>query len=774
MTTQRLKTLTPLLACLACTGSGTALLGIDGAVLLPDGAVQLPDGSVVQTDGGPIVGQPDASEPADVDAGQYGLDARPPNPTCVAPAPPPNTSAVQFARVFSSVSLSAPIFLTQAPGEPDTVYVVERNGRIKSFPKKDDVADSEVKTVLDIVTRVDTEGEGGLLSMAFHPNWAQNREAFVSYTENGVANGSPLRSVIARFKSNDGGKTLDPTSEQRVLTVDQPAANHNGGHIAFGNDGFLYIGFGDGGGAGDPYKTGQPLNSILGKFVRIDVDVPFAQKYKIPASNPYAAEAPCNLNTSAYRGPANAKCAEIYASGMRNPWRFSVDNVTGELWAGDVGQGEWEEVDKVVLGGNYGWSIREGAHCYNAQNCNTAGLIDPVVEYDHGEGKSITGGYVYRGSSVPSMVGRYIFGDFSSSTIWAVGYDPVTGKAKADVINTGVVATLASFGQTLDGEVYAVNIGAGAIFQLKPQGAQPVDTFPKLLSQTGCFDSANPQKPVAALIPYAPAAPFWSDNAKKERHFAIPDGTQIALKADGDFDFPNGTVTSKTFYIDDKRVETRLFMRHMNGTWAGYSYEWNDAQTEATLLPAGKTKKVGNQTWTYPSRGQCLTCHTAVANYSLGLEVAQLDSLLRYAPGRVRNQMETLSGLGFLKDTRPPGIAPLVDPFGDASIEQRARSYLHTNCSGCHRQNAGQGPADFRASLSLKDMKICNATPLNGDVGVSGAKIFTPAEPTKSTISLRMRTLGPARMPQLGTVIVDEPGSKLVDDWISSVASCPQ
>ncbi len=726
------------------------------------------------TDGGDDAGIDDAGTPdaGPINDGGPGLDARPPNPTCIAPAPPPNTSGVTTQRVFPNLSFAAPLGLFNAPGDATRVYVQERNGVLKVFPNVNTAMPAQVTTALDFSARVDAQGEGGFLGMAFHPQWPTKAEVFISYTETA----SPLRTVLSRFKSTDNGATFSLASEERLFTIDQPYNNHNGGSIAFGPDGYLYLGLGDGGSGGDPLNSGQRLNTNLGKFIRLDVDVPFAQKYAIPATNPYAADnTPCNRTSSQTSAAAGVRCAEIYATGLRNPWRWSFDRVSGELWCGDVGQGAYEEVDRIVLGGNYGWNTREGKHCYNAATCSTAGLIDPVVEYDRSIGNSMTGGYVYRGTTIPTLVGKFIYGDYGSGRILVVQPDGMGGDVGEVLVDTNF--GLASFAQLADGEVYALDIFTGRVHQLVPSGAPPADTFPQRLSQTGCFDATDPKVPVAALIPYDLNSPLWSDGAAKQRAFAIPDGTTITVTASGDFDFPNGTVLAKTFFLGGKRIETRLFMRHQNGTWAGYSYEWNDTETEATLLPGSKARQVGAQTWNYPSRSQCLQCHTAIAGRSLGPELGQLNRDLVYpATGRQANQLLTLDRLGFL-------AAPLGDlstvvkyepPFGAGPLEQRARAYLHSNCAGCHQQGLGQGPSDWRYSLSFKDTNSCNATPQNGDLGLgASARIIAPGSPANSLVSRRMHALDAKRMPPLGSVLEDTQGAALIDAWISSVTACP-
>lgn len=672
-------------------------------------------------------------------------------------------------RVFTNLTFNQPLGMFNAPGDPSRVFIQERPGRIRVFPNDANAMPGQVTTFLDITTRINASGEGGFLGVAFHPQWATRREVFVSYTETS----SPLRTVVARYRSTDNGATLDPTTEERVYEIEQPYDNHNGGGIAFGPDGFLYIGMGDGGSGDDPLNAGQRLDTTLGKFLRINVDVPAAQRFSIPADNPFASDVPCNRTSDNTAAPdAGTRCAEIYAIGLRNPWRWSFDSVSGELWVADVGQGAYEEVDRVVRGGNYGWKIREGAHCRSGSNCQTAGLIDPVVEYGRSLGNSITGGYVYRGTAVPSLVGKFIFGDYGSGRIFSVEPDGQGGSMLGQLLDTNV--SLASFGQLLNGEVYALNIANGQILQLVSSGTPPVDTFPRLLSQTGCFDPTDPKVALPALIPYSINAPFWSDGAGKERFVAIPDGTTVTVTASGDFEFPNGTVLAKTFTVGGKRIETRLFMRHMNGDWAGYSYEWNDAETDATLLSGSKSKTVGTQTWFYPSRSQCLQCHTAVAGRSLGLELGQLNRTQTYAAtGRTANQLATMEAIGWFSAALPANPVRFPEPFGTEPLESRARAWLHSNCAGCHQQGMGQGPADWRYELPFADTNACDAMPQNGALGIMNARLIAPGSPATSIVSRRVHALDAARMPPVGSALVDTQGAALIDAWISSITACP-
>lgn len=682
----------------------------------------------------------------------FGLDTRPANTTCAAPDRPNATTGITIDRVFPNLSFSAPVWAQQAPGDDSRWFVIEQGGRIRVFDNDNNVA--AFQTFADLTDRVTSGGERGLLGMAFHPDWPTTRKVFVSYT--GTDGG--LKSFVSEFQASADLTTLEVGSERKLLQIDQPYTNHNGGQIAFGPDGFLYAGFGDGGSGGDPQGNGQNVNTLLGAFLRIDVDS--GDPYGIPADNPFA---------------EGGGKPEIYAWGVRNPWRFSFDRETGTLWTGDVGQGNWEEVNIIKRGGNYGWKPREGFHCYEQATCNDdVGWIDPETEYNHDDNnKSITGGYVYRGTEIPELIGTYLFADYVSGRIWALEYDQDNKGSNRLLLETG--RNVASFAQANNGELLVVDYGGGLF---KVNGANPggTDTFPKTLSATGCMDAADVTLPGAALIPYEPIAPFWSDGAEKLRWFALPDGEKITVKEDGDFDFPVGTVIVKAFKVAGKLVETRLLIRHADGDWNGYSYEWRDDQSEADLLPAGKVKDLGAQKWIYPSRGDCMTCHTGAAGRTLGPELLQLNSEMTYtATHRISNQMATLDHIGMLEGT-PADLAAapsLVDPFGTASLDERADAYMHTNCAGCHRSDAAlRVKFDFRSGLSMPERDICNVDAVGGRLGNANARLLVPGQPDNSLMTVRMALRDANGMPLLGSDIVDAQGVQLLRDWVTSVQSC--
>ena len=696
-----------------------------------------------------------------------GLDARPSNLTCVAPPLDAGGGAtIQVQRAFPTLTFNQPLAMLQAPGDDTRWFVVQKGGIVRVF-----TAAPNVTTASNFISlAVNANFEGGLLGMAFHPEWATNRHVFLSFTE-----GTPMVSVVARFTSNDNGFTLDPTSRVEILRVNQPFDNHNGGQIAFGPDGFLYLGLGDGGSGGDPLGSAQDTTDLLGSFLRLDVNTSGAP-YEIPVDNPFAGSAMCGPD---HNVQANT-CPELYAWGFRNPWRFSFDSATGDLWVGDVGQGTFEEIDRVERGGNYGWDCREGTDAFGspAASCSTAtGLIDPVHQYGRSLGFSVTGGYVYRGSELPALVGRYLFADYGSGRIWRLV--PTAGSAFTAEELRDTSLSIASFGQGNDGELYVVDIAGGGLYKIVDGGgASPVSPVPTQLSATGCVNVANPAQPASGLIPYEPAAPFWSDDTAKERWLALPNSTSIGVAADGDFEFPNGTVLMKHFRLNGALVETRLFMRHLDGDWAGYSYEWNAQRSDATLVQGGKTVAVGSQSWIFPSGNDCLTCHTAAAGFALGLEAAQLNHDFTYAgTGRTANQLRTLDAITlFATPFGDPALRPAMpDPFDAAApLAERARAYLHTNCAQCHRAG-GPTPSsmDLRYATLLSSTNACGVPPQSGDVGLgAGAQIIAPGDASNSVLVERMGRRDANAMPPLASNLVDTDGIALLRQWIDGLATC--
>ncbi|MCX7797627.1 MAG: PQQ-dependent sugar dehydrogenase [Melioribacter sp.] len=354
---------------------------------------------------------------------------------------------LKIELAFPNLTFEQPVDIQNANDGTNRLFIVSQPGKIYVVENSPNVKTAEI--FLDITEKVLFGGEQGLLGLAFHPDFKNNGYFFVNYTTR-----NPRRTIISRFEvSKNNPNVADKNSELVLMQIEQPYSNHNGGQLAFGPDGYLYISLGDGGSAGDPQNNAQNLRSHLGKILRIDVNN-FSQGrfYSIPHDNPF-------------RGNTNGLKEEIYAWGLRNVWRFSFDKITGKLWAADVGQNLWEEIDIIEKGKNYGWRIMEGFHCYNPmRNCDTTNLTMPIWEYGHNDdgGYSITGGFVYRGNILKELYGKYIYADFVTGNIWALDYD------KNNVTNKLLFKTnysISTFGIDEQNELYFADYAGGKIYK---------------------------------------------------------------------------------------------------------------------------------------------------------------------------------------------------------------------------------------------------------------------------------------------------------------------
>jgi glucose/arabinose dehydrogenase len=363
--------------------------------------------------------------------------------------PDSGSGSVSLDPAYPNLSFVAPVDIQNAGDGSDRLFVVEQGGRINVFANVDTVL--AAKTFLDITSRVVMSGERGLLGLAFHPAYPSNGYFFVYYSPN-----SADVTRLSRFQVTGDPDAADAGSEVILLDIAQEFSNHNGGQIAFGPDGYLYIGVGDEGGSGDPNDNAQDLTTLNGSILRIDVDSQGMGNYGIPPTNPFA------INTKNYR-------PEIFAYGLRNPWRFSFDDANGRLWVGDVGQNAWEEIDIVEIGRNYGWDCREAAHPFDPARrsavCDTVkGLIDPVWEYAQTSvDRSVTGGHVYRGSSVPVLAGVYVYADYMSGRVWGLNYDGATVTSNVELFEMSF--TISSFGVDEAGELYLCGYNVGKIYK---------------------------------------------------------------------------------------------------------------------------------------------------------------------------------------------------------------------------------------------------------------------------------------------------------------------
>lgn len=693
-----------------------------------------------------------------------GLSQRPPNGTCTPPDPEPSAAAVpiDFEKRFVGADLMAPVTVAASPVEDD-VYYIATQGR----PARPDeqgilwrVAPDGMggwqKTAFLTLPDFHFEWEGGVLGLVLHPDFANNGDFFVFSTRSTDDPGFDFESALVRYHTDDF-VTAEPDSGIDLIVLQQDNPFHQAGFMRFDSDGYLWASFGDGGGVAYAQKIdAQDPTNLFGTVIRIDVDS--GSPYAIPPDNPWA--------------DGVGAAPEVMAYGFRNPWRLLFDDDTGDIYVFDVGQAEWEEISLLEVGGNHGWPLYEGDSCHEGP-CDTTGLTMPLVSMAHpdlgGSVIALVGGQVWTSPTIPALQGTVVFGD-NGGSVWALTYDgdePVPAQ-----LDAGVGALMGTWSE--DGIVHV--LAADGVYAIVAGPSQPPNTFPQTLSATGCFDPSDPRQPRASLIPYDIQVPLWSDGAGKERYLVVPDGEQITVGLDGDFDVPVGTMLFKSFLLDGEHVETRMMVLHDEDDWGTYSYRWREDQTDADLLHSGLVEDIDGLTWTYPSRSACFACHTEAAGVSLGPSLQQLNTFLDYGEQPwPANQLVTLDALGLL-DTALPDVPSLDhfpsfdDPTAPPSL--KARAYLHSNCSHCHQPaNGNIAGIDLRWGVPLPDMDVCDRVP-GSALGLTDARIVAPGAPERSVLHARVSSDDPdIRMPPVATRLVDDAAVAVIEAWIASVVS---
>jgi uncharacterized repeat protein (TIGR03806 family) len=750
------------------------------------------------------------------------------NPELAMPTAPPAT-AFQTVDALPGVTFDEPICIASIPGDSTRMFVGERLAKIQLVP--DVTATSPTKTLfLDlqgvVAGRSPTEtienwdlGENGLLGFAFHPNYTSNGYFYVAYTVR--INGGSYYQRVSRFKVSTGNPTVaDPASELILIQQLDEVFNHNGGDLHFGPDGYLYYAAGDEANAYDYKLNSQKINKdFFAGIFRIDVDkkpgnlepnahasIPTDNgiaRFSVPADNPFVHTSLGGTWDGTYSGvaitPLSGIRTEFWATGLRHIWRMSFDSLNGDLWAGDVGQDTYEEVNLIQKGGNYGWVYREGAHDTNFTNpappAKPPGFssIDPVYEYVHAsiagdaqfKGNSVCGGYVYRGTRFPALYGCYIFCDSVSGHIWS--RNPTTGTVTRITGVPGVYGALSSMGvDPSNKDVLFADYLNGKILRLATGTTDT--TFPATLSATGLFSDLTDLSPSPGLLPYEPNLTFWSDFAVKRRWFSIPQANDtMTWMLDENWIYPSGMVWVKHFDLEmtrgvpatKRRIETRVVVKTDTGSY-GVSYRWNDAQTEATLVPDEGAEfnldivENGNsrtQRWQIPGRSSCLTCHTPQAGHALSFNTRQLNRDFNIN-GITGNQLTILRNAGYLaNDPGSPNILPRhVRPDEtDYSLESRVRSYLAVNCAYCHQEGGTVAGAnwDGSAHLTLAETGLIDGEAENNG-GNSLNKYIVRGDATHSIVLNRMAvTNGFTRMPPLGSNELDQTNIDLVQEWIT-------
>ncbi|WZP00162.1 PQQ-dependent sugar dehydrogenase [Isosphaeraceae bacterium EP7] len=704
----------------------------------------------------------------------FGLNQRLPwNDSRVVGSPDP-LSPYKVERAFPKLNIKQPLVLLPEPGTK-RLFILQHLGgwggpsRILAIP--DDQAASEPEQLLEV--------EPLVYGMVLHPNYEKN--GYIYLGMNGQADkGEGKASKVVRYTvgPQPGGK-IDPAS--RLLIVEWPSNGHDGIDVAFDNEGYLYASAGDGSSDSDANLTGQTLDDLLACIIRIDVDHPTeGRAYGIPKDNPF-------VDRPGAR-------PEVWAYGIRNPWRMSYDRESQQLWAGNNGQDLWEQVYLVKKGGNYGWSIVEGSHPFHVtRKAGADPILGPAAEHSHSEFRSLTGGRVYRGKRLPELVGAYVYGDWSTGRVWGIKHDGTKAIWNRELVDTPFNIT--GFGTDHDNELYVIDQVTG-FYRLQPttEADKPTQPFPTKLSETGLFASVPDLTPHTAALPYEVVAPQWADGASMTRFIALTGMEKVQqqpqLNAGGAWSFPNGSVTVQTLSLDladdagkasRKRIETRLMVR-LQGQWTGYSYRWNPEQTDAELVPSAgtadafevvdSTKPEGRreQIWRFPSRTECLVCHSRALGFVLGFSPMQLDRDRNFGAA-TDNQLRTFEHINVFEGTLPElrdDRPRMVDPYDTkAPLASRARSYLDVNCATCHvKEGGGNSLMQLGFRMPLGGMSLIDQVPSHDKFNLPDARLIAPGAPERSVLLHRISQRGSAQMPPLVSTEVDHAAVDLITDWI--------
>lgn len=703
----------------------------------------------------------------------------------------PPVERYKVVDALPGVTFSAPTSMESPAGDTQQLYVAERRGTIMLVTNV--AAPGPKIQFLDISTRVTNDNsELGLKGIAFHPHYASNGYFFVTY----CATGDRVR--LSRF-TRDALNPLvaDPDSELVLIDQANEGRFHNINDAHFGPDGYLYVGFGDEGSPGDSRTNTQTITkNFWSAILRIDPDkrpgnlepnphpaIPLDTNglahYSVPADNPF-------VGATQFLGVAVDSAAvrtEFFAVGFRNPWQFSFDPATGELWVADVGHQSWESVLVMPPGGNAGWAFFEGPAPGPRTPPPGFTPVEPVWTYPHDigpyAGSAVIGGLVLRNGVYPDLEGKYLCTDVIKGHIWSV--DRTGGTTTVERI--AGASTIVQFAlDPSNGQVLMLDYDLGHVRRLvENEEAFP---FPAHLSETGLFQDLADLTPMPGVVPYAINLPFWSDYAVKQRWFAVTNlYDAFGYRRDEPWDTPVGAVWVKHFDLDldrgatntRRRVETRVLVRTTNGVY-GVSYRWNAAQSDAQLVPDMgdivdlPITNVGIQRWSIPARDQCLLCHRSDAGYILGFNTRQLNQTgtLGSVSG---NFIDLLALAGYLTNvvesplTLPRYVRPAETNY---SLEVRARSYLAVNCGYCHQGPGSVAGAnwDGRAHLALESCGLVRVPPLD-PAGNTNNLLLAPGDEVHSVIVNRMAAAnGFSRMPPLATSMLDEEGIQLMVDWI--------
>ena len=731
-----------------------------------------------------------------------GLSARVPlvEPTFPFQGETPATGTLTLSTAFPNLTFDRPTFLGFVPGT-NKLFVLEQLGRVRVFDNVPTVQTSDLFLDLTTLVGLGFINERGLLALAFDPSFQTNGFFYVYYTDRAA----PFNTRLERFRrSPTNPLRADPASRCTLLTISQPQDNHNGATLAFDRDGFLYVSVGDGGGANDtgaghsPGGNAQDItDNLLGDLLRLRPDTSSATTCGYnTAGNPFS-NAAGNADLNGDR--------EIFAFGLRHPWRISFDRMNGDLWIGDVGQSAREEInfmprtqiDNVLArrapAPNFGWACREGTiqgPQPTTASCDTAAeRIGPFFEYTSGPQATVIGGYVYRGSRIPSLFGDYIYGNYGDQEIHALAAGTNTDRRLFSTATTG--GRVWSLGEDASGELFAVFGATNQVRKITLAGGDPGVVLPPLLSRTGLFQNTSGFVLAPGIVPFEPNSKLFSDNLDKTRFMAIPSGGRVRFSATGRFEFPAKSVIIKQFNAGPRRIETRLLVRGTD-QWRGYTYEWLPDQSDAMLVPEnGKTITLPNgRLYDLPSRADCQACHNRGSSTEplqiIGLQARQLNFSIFYpqdantgGAGVTDNQLRALNQVGFF--TTDIGVSaqfglfpnpvdqPDLTQIDNGLLNAKARAYLEANCAICHRPGGGTPtPIDLQFDTPVAQTLIFGAAP--GEGPVNGAqRIIDAGNPANSVLLQRMMITLPADqgMPPISHRQVDTAGVALIREWIA-------
>lgn len=746
----------------------------------------------------------------------------------------PATEPAEFTEwttvnAFPGLTFVEPLHLSEIPGG-NQLLLVCKDGRIWRFENNPATVQSGVVQVLDWSAKTQTGDDMGFYSLSFHPEFGQAGSpnidyVYVCYSHRPAA---PLTGqgenntywTVSRLTWQRASGTLNPASELVLIRQYDPHGWHNGGATFFGPDGFLYITNGDGGNQNDFYGNSQRRDfGLFGGILRIDVNNDPAKSHAIrrqpQSGSTKPAEWPASYtqgygipNDNPWQATNGSLLEEFYCIGLRSPHSAHLDAVTGEIWVGDVGDDNREEMNRISKGDNTQWAFREGTMA--GPKAAPATIIgtqrQPAIEYDHSAGNAcVIGGMRYRGAKwADQLGGKLIYGDHVSRRVWVADPDASPSPVIQEIIPSfsGGSRGLASFSTDGAGEIYLIGISGpgentGVIHKLAPESATA--NAPALLSQTGFFTNLATLTPIPAAIPFSVASPLWSDGTDKHRWLVVPnDGShnsnaeKIVFSENNNWVFPPGSVLVKHFELPldarnpglTRRLETRFIICTPDNGKYGVTYKWNAEGTDAVLLTAGVAEyhqviladgSTASRKWDYPSRADCMRCHNSAAGQALGVRTHQINQNHHYtATGRSDNQLATLNALGMF-NTSLSGVqigdflASRALDDETAPLEHRIRSYLDSNCSHCHRPDGPVPEFDARLTTPLDLQGIVDGE-ITGRFNLPGGKYIKPGDPFLSAIRVRMAgTESPVAMPPLAKNLAHVDAVAALDTYINGL-----